>query len=181
MNLELYFLRSSEQKIVNDMLYYAQKLDESDKTIEDIPQLEIYHNFYGLTRKDLGLYAMKDAQVCGAVWCRKLNIEHNSNGFVDEDTPVMLIAVKPEFRNQGVATFMMEQFLQEVASQHNNLSICVSHENKKFFEKFGFEELEDLQRESYIDKTPCIVMTKALEIKEVVRPSDGYDPSKWLD
>jgi len=181
MSLELYFLRSSEQKIVNDMLYYAQKLDESNKTIEDIPQLEIYHNFYGLTRKDLGLYAMKNAQVCGAIWCRKLHAEHNSNGFVDEDTPVMQIAVKPEFRNQGVATFMMDQFLQEAASQHKNLSICVSPEDKKFFERFGFEEVVGVQRESYIDKTPCIVMSKALEMKEVVRPSDGYDPSKWLD
>jgi len=183
MSLELYFLRSSEQKILNDMLYYAQKLDESDKTIKDIPQLEIYHNFYGLTRKDLGLYAMRDAQVCGAIWCRKLNKEHNSNGFIDEETPVVQIAVKPEFRGQGIATFMMEQFLQEVASQHKNVSVSVSDtpKSKKFFEAFGFQEVAEIKRESYLDKTPCIVMTKALELKEVVRPSDGYDPSKWLD
>ena len=38
----LYFLRSSEQKIVTDMLHYAMRLDEANKTLIDIPKLSIY-------------------------------------------------------------------------------------------------------------------------------------------
>jgi len=183
MSLELYFLRSSEQKIVTDMLYYSQKVNETDKKLEDFPQLEIYHNFYGLTPKDLGLYAMKNAEVCGAVWYRRLNASHNSNGFLNEETPVINIAVKPQFRGEGVATFMMEQFLQEVANTYKHVSVSVSENPKSiaFFEKFGFYVVKGSQHQSYITQEDSVVMKKDLELQEIIRPSDGYDPRKWMD
>ncbi|MEA1956365.1 MAG: hypothetical protein U9N02_07730 [Campylobacterota bacterium] len=60
MNKELYFLRSSEQKIVNDMVKYAHP--------KDIKDASIYTEFYGLTTKDLGLYALVDNKIAGAIW-----------------------------------------------------------------------------------------------------------------
>ena len=87
MNKELYFLRSSEQKIVNDMIKYAHPKDSEN--------LSIYSDFYGLTAKDLGVY-----------------------------------------------------------------------------EKFGFEKADD---------SDALVMVKKLEKKAVVRPTDGYDPTRWMD
>ncbi|WP_297441629.1 GNAT family N-acetyltransferase [Sulfurimonas sp.] len=173
MSLELYFLRSSEQKIVSDMLYHAQGLKEN----------AIYSDFFGLSNKDLGLYAMQDNVLAGAIWSRKLNAAHKSNGFVDEDTPVVNLAVKPEFRNQGIATAMIEQFLLEAGSLYESLSISVLDDLKsiKFLEKFGFEVVLDSQHTSYADKKPSIIMKKALQKKEIVRPTDGYDAQKWMD
>ncbi len=52
---QLYFLRSSEQKIVTDMVKYAHS--------KDTPNLKIYSDFYGLTAKDLGLYAIVDNHI----------------------------------------------------------------------------------------------------------------------
>jgi len=175
MSLELYFLRSSEQKIVTDMLFYAQQLDEKNSTLELHPELKIYSDFYGLTPKDLGLYAMKDATVCGAIWSRKLNAQHSAEGFINEETPVVNIAVKPEFRAQGIGRQMMEQFLEEAASQYSSLSICISNtkETITFFEKFGFK--------TYLKNLESIIMLKELEQKEIVRPSDNYNPSRWMD
>jgi len=183
MSLELYFLRSSEQKIVTDMLYYSQCVDATPKKLSDFPHLEIYSNFYGLTPKDLGLYAMKNAEVCGAIWYRKLNASHHSNAFLNEDTPVVNIAVKPQFRGEGVATFMMNQFLQEVATTHKHVSVSVSDIARSigFFEKFGFEIVADSQHKSYITNEDTIIMKKDLNMKEIVRPTDGYDPRKWMD
>jgi len=183
MSLELYFLRSSEQKIVTDMLYYAQKVDETNKQISDFKALEIYHTFYGLTSKDLGLYAMKNAEVCGAIWCRRLNASHNSNAFLNEDTPVMNIAVKPKFRGEGIATFMIKQFLQELATTYKHVSVSVSNNSQSigFFKKFGFKLTDTAQRKSYISDAKTVLMLKELEIKEIVRPSDGYDPRRWMD
>jgi ribosomal protein S18 acetylase RimI-like enzyme len=173
MSLELYFLRSSEQKIVNDMLYHAQ----------NIQQNAIYTDFYGFTSKDLGLYAMKENVLAGAIWSRRLTAEHNSNAFVDEETPVLNIAVKPEFRNQGIATAMLEQFLLEASALYEGLSISIldDERNIKFFEKFGFEVVPGIQRKSYAQNAPSIIMKKVLEKKELVRPTDGYDASKWMD
>ena len=182
MSLELYFLRSSEQKIVSDMLYYSQRVNETDKKVSDFAQLEIYSCFYGLTAKDLGLYAMKNNQTCGAIWTRRLNSSHDSNGFLNEETPVMNLSVKPEFRNAGVATAMINQFLLEAGSLYDAISVNVPdrEESVDFFKKFGFEKVEEESRRSYVNDERSVVMIKKLEKKELVRPTDGYDPTRWI-
>lgn len=166
MNKELYFLRSSEQKIVTDMSKHAHPLDT--------PNLSIYYDFYGLTPKDLGLYALVDNQIAGAIWTRRLNSDHNAKGFIDENTPVMSVAIIPKFKSKGIGSFMMEQFLQEAGELYEQISIDISSKPKsiKFYEKFGFEKSED---------SDTFVMVKKLEKKEVVRPTDGYDPTRWMD
>ena len=173
MSLELYFLRSSEQKIVHEMLYHAQ----------GIKQNSIYTDFYGFTTKDLGLYAMKDNILAGAIWSRRLNAEHNSIAFIDEDSPVLNIGVKPEFRHQGIATAMMEQFLLEAAALYKSLSISVLDDAKHidFLKKFGFEVVPDVYKASYAEGRPSLIMKKILEQKELIRPTDGYDAGKWMD
>jgi ribosomal protein S18 acetylase RimI-like enzyme len=165
MSLELYFLRSSEQKIVTDMLYYSQELDTKGSTLSQNPELDIYHTFYGLTSKDLGLYAMQNAEVCGAIWSRKLN---------NEEIPFINIAVKPPFRDNGVGSFMMQQFIEESSALYEALRVDLSKNDKNlhFFKKFGFEIEQDGEQK--------VLMKKTLQYKEVHRPSDGYDPRKWM-
>lgn len=154
MSRELYFLRSSEQKIVKDMLKYAYPCDASD--------LNKYTDFYGLTRKDLGLYALVDNEIAGAIWIRELQ---------NSSIPVMSVAVVPRFKAKGIGSFMMEQFLQEAGALYEQIYIDISHKPKsiKFYEKFGFE------------KKDAFILIKNLEKKEVVRPSDGYDPTRWIE
>ena len=156
MNKELYFLRSSENKIVSDMVRYAYT--------EEMENLNIYSDFYGLTTKDLGLYALVDNKIAGAIWSRELNN--------NRDTPVLSVAVLPEFKGEGIGSFMMEQFLQEAAALYEQMSIDISHKNEtlEFYEKFGFQRVDD-----------SFVMLKKLEKKEVFRPTDGYDPTRWMD
>jgi len=151
-NKELYFLRSSEQKIVNDMVKYAHPATA--------PNLSSYTEFYGLTTKDLGLYALVDNEIAGAIWSRKI-----------DDMPVMSVAVVPKYKKQGIGIFMMEQFLQEAGALYEQVQIDITHKPKsiKFYEKFGFERLDN------------DLLVKRLEKKEIVRPTDGYDPTRWMD
>jgi len=183
MNNELYFLRSSEQKIVTDMLHYAYRLDENSKTLQELPTLSIYNDFYGLTRKDLGLYALSNNKIAGAIWSRKLQVEHNSTAFIDENTPVISVAVLPEFRGRGIGSLMMNQFLQEAGALYDAISVNVLKNSRAigFYKKFGFIEIQDSERQSVVDSAKIIIMIKKLEKKEVFRPSDGYDPQKWMD
>ncbi len=161
MNRELYFLRSSEQKIVNDMVKYAHCIDDIDA--------KIYTDFYGLTLKDLGIYALVDGEIAGAIWTRRLNKNHNSTGFIDDNTPVMSVAIVPKFDLLDVGSFMMEQFLQEAGALYEQICIDAKPEYIEFYEKFGFEKYKE---------NICI---KKFEVKDVVRPSDGYDPRRWMD
>ena len=155
MNKELYFLRSSEQKIVTDMF----KIAHPNKSAEDLKK---YTEFYGLTTKDLGLYAMVDNEIAGAIWSRKLT---------PEEAPRLSVAVLPKFKRTGVGIFMMEQFLQEAGALYEEICIDISHKPKaiKFYNKYGFTDNGDF------------FLSKKLEKKEVFRPTDGYDPTRWIE
>lgn len=158
MSRELYFLRSSEAKIVKNMVQYAYENSEEN--------LEKYTEFYGLNKTDLGIYALIDNEIAGAIWCRTIG--------KDKEIPVLSVAILPKFKKQGVGIFMMEQFLQEVGATYSQISVDITHKPKaiKFYEKFGFEMLEDSDR---------LIMIKKLQIKEPIRPTDHYDPRRWMD
>ena len=180
----LYFLRSSEQKIVTDMLYYAMCLNETDKTLADIPKLSIYEEFYGFTSKDLGLYALVDNQLAGAVWIRRLNEDHGSNGYIDYNTPILNIAVLPEFRNHGIGSNMIQQLFIEAGALHGQISVSVKSGSNAihFYETQGFVHCEKICNEkSFVDGSNLITMLKKLDKREIVRPSDGYNPQRWMD
>lgn len=179
----LYFLRSSEQKIAMDMLHYAYRLDETDKKLQDFPQLEIYSRFYGLSSKDLGLYALSEHKIAGGAWIRLLKEDDKANAFIDEKTPILTIAVMPEFRNQGIGSAMLEQLFLEAGALFERMSVTIlnNEKNVSFFKKHEFVEVENSFGKSPIDGTETITMVKELPKERVVRPSDGYDPRKWMD
>jgi N-acetylglutamate synthase-like GNAT family acetyltransferase len=174
MNPTLYFLRSSEQKIVSDMLHFAYSLDKFSKTIYDFKKLDCYHKHYGLTNKDLGLYALVDNEIAGAAWLRDLN---------DDKTALLTVAVKPKFREKGVALTMLGQLFLEAGTIYEQINVTVLNTQKKvkYFEKLGFVKLENSNTKSLVDDSEVITMTKAIQNIAIERPNDGYDPQKWMD
>lgn len=184
MNTTLYFLRSSEQKIVTDMLHYAMRLDDVKKSLADIPKLAIYEEFYGFTSKDLGLYALADNQLAGAAWIRRLNAEHGSNGYIDDNTPILTVAVIPAFRGRGIGSSMLEQLLIEAGALYERISLSVVSNSPamRFFERHGFvAHQNDSKEKSFVDGADVVTMIKQLNKAEVKRPTDGYDPRRWMD
>lgn len=141
MNIELYFLRSSEQFIVKDLLHYAARLDESGETLNDHPYLEQYHDNYGNVEGDIGLYALVDHKVAGGAWVRILE---KGFGHVDANTPELAFAVLPEYRNQGLGTQIMQQLMQEVAKIYPQMSLSVRENNPviHLYERLGFTKVE---------------------------------------
>ena len=101
MNYELFFLRSSEQHLAKELLFYAARLDEGGESLEDHPYLEQYERLFGSFNGDIGVYATVDNKIAGGAWVRLLA---DGFGLVDHDTPELVFAVKPEFRNQGLGT-----------------------------------------------------------------------------
>ena len=156
MSKELYFLRSSEQKIVINMFQYAHPFKSEE-------ELKKYTKFYGLTTKDLGLYALVDNKIAGAIWSRR---------FQQDEVPTLSVAIVPEFKGEGIGAYMMEQFLQEIAVVSDEIIIDIEQKQKAlaFYEKFGFLKEKD-----------SFLLRKKLERKEIVRPTDGYDASHWMD
>ncbi|NOR57032.1 MAG: GNAT family N-acetyltransferase [Sulfurimonas sp.] len=165
------------------MLRYSMRLDKLNKSLSDFPALDIYEKFYGLSTKDLGLYALVDNKIAGAVWIRLLRAEQNAMGYVDANTPILNIAVIPEFRGKGIGSAMLDQLLQEAGVVFEQISVSVTQDSKavELFEKFNFTKVESSEGKSPIDGSDVFTMLKKLQIKEVVRPTDGYDPRRWMD
>lgn len=163
------------------MLHFAKGLDVAGKTAKDFPQLSIYTDNYGFTNRDLGLYALVEHEIAGAAWIRMLSEGTSSNAFIDENTPVLNLGIKPEFRAKGIATAMLEQLILEAGALFDNISVAVNSDTAKFYEHFGFKKVENSDKKSLINSSDIFVMKKELEQKAVVRPTDGYDPRRWMD
>ncbi|DAB39186.1 MAG: GNAT family N-acetyltransferase [Sulfuricurvum sp. RIFOXYD2_FULL_44_160] len=166
------------------MLHYAMRLDDVNKSLSDIPKLAIYNEFYGYTSKDLGLYALVDNQLAGAVWIRRLNADHGSNGYIDENTPILNMAVLPDYRGRGLGSQMIEQLFIEAGALYEQISVSVVHDSAaiRFYERHGFVRHDNGSVEqSFVDGNKVITLVKKLQKATVVRPSDGYDPRRWMD
>lgn len=64
---------------------------------------------------DAGLLAAarvgEDRIVCGAAWLRMFTPETQREGFVDEDTPEVVIAVFPGWRGHGIGRHLLEELM----------------------------------------------------------------------
>jgi len=144
----LYFLRSSEQHILNTMLNSAFNEQES---IE----------FFAFTSNDLGLYALVDNVLAGAVWIRKLPAY---------EYPILNISVKEKFRGQGLATLMLNQIFIEAGLIFEKLEVRLQKNQNfiDFYKKFAF--VEENNR-----------LLKSLDKKEVLNLYDDYSSCKWME
>ncbi|MDD2267224.1 MAG: GNAT family N-acetyltransferase [Sulfuricurvum sp.] len=160
------------------------RLNEVNKTLSDIPKLAIYEEFYGFTSKDLGLYALLDNRLVGAVWIRRLNADHGSNGYIDDNTPILTVAVIPEFRGKGIGSMMMDQLFIEAGALYDYISVTVLSDSRalSFYERHGFTLYNNgFDEKSFVDGSNVITLRKTLEKAEIKRPTDGYDPRRWMD
>ena len=139
----LYFLRSSEQFIVDDILYYAARLDDEQKTLADYPSLSVYRDHYGKREGDLGVYAMIGSEVAGAAWVRIMN-SPKGYGYIDTQTPELVLGIKPQFRGEGLGTALMEHMFREVPHFYNQMSLCVRDTNPvvSLYKRLGFDKVE---------------------------------------
>jgi len=161
MEKELYFLRSSEQYLAKELLYYAARLDETDESLDDYPHLGQYERNYGAYSGDVGVYMIVNSKVAGGAWVRILA---DGYGHVDHNTPELVFAVKPEFRNQGIGTSIMNQLFIEVSKVFSQISLSVRESNPavSLYERLGFVKVEGSAHKNRAGST-SFTMLKVLE------------------
>lgn len=136
---------------------------------------DIYTMAYGLKNTDLGVYSLTNNVVSGAAWIRLFNESHGADAYVDNVTPVLTLAILPEMRSNGIGALIMNQLLQEAAVMYDKISVLSNKHSKCFYQKLGFFSLDDS------DSNDVFIMVKKLEHKVIERPTDGYDPRRWMD
>jgi ribosomal protein S18 acetylase RimI-like enzyme len=97
---------------------------------------------------DVGVVATMDSIPVGAAWFRFWTDDNFTRGYVDESTPVLVIAVHGDYRHQGIGGSMME-WLIDYAAKHGvpRISLSVSKDNYalNLYRQRGFVEHADIE------------------------------------
>lgn len=159
MNQELYFLRSTEQYLAKELLYYAAHLDKSDKSLDDFPELNQYEEHFGSYDGDIGVYILADAKVAGAAWVRLLD---KGKAYINDTTPELTLAIKPDFKRKGIATSLIQQLCIETSKLYSQMSVSVRDIPSiiKFYEKLDFIKCENTEHENALGVASFIMLKK---------------------
>ena len=143
--VEIRPLRADEVPFLRDMLYAALAWNPKRRLppkalLLRLPQLTMFYEGWGRPG-DTGLVAEVDGRPVGLVWYRFFTEETHGEGFVDEATPEVAIAVVDGQRGGGIGTALMDAAHAHArANGVERISLSVDHDNpsKRLYERLGY-------------------------------------------
>lgn len=108
------------------------------------PQVAPFHSNWGNHPGDTGLVADEDGTALGLAWYRYFTETEHGEGFVDEQTPEVAIAVVEGHRGRGLGLALMEAIHDRAREQGAaRISLSVDPENpaKRLYLRLGYVDL----------------------------------------
>ena len=141
---------SQDLDLVKRTLYLALAWDPNDpippfEQVVDHPEIAIYHTDW-MRPGDAGVVAEVEGAFAGMAYYRRFPPERHGQGYVDEETPELAIAVVPEMRGQGLGGRLLTALTAEaVRSGIARLSLSVSTGNpaRRLYERHGYRPASD--------------------------------------
>jgi GNAT superfamily N-acetyltransferase len=142
-------LKPDELDFLGEMLYTALdwrpdvELPPRQVVLEH-PEVAIYHRGWGRPG-DTALVAEENGEPVGAVWYRFFTAAEHGDGYVDDETPELAIAISDEWRGHGIGGTLLEA-MHDRARQNGltriALSVDLDNPAKRLYERLGYVELE---------------------------------------
>lgn len=128
-----------------EMLYYAAHMDEDGEApfgdAQRNPDLTKYVKDWGC-EMDVGCVALEaeSNQPIGAAWIRLLIGNEKTISYIDDFTPELAIAVRPDYIGRGVGTQLLMHVLDAAKKRYSAvvLSVRTTDPAKRIYERLGF-------------------------------------------
>jgi GNAT superfamily N-acetyltransferase/DNA-binding transcriptional ArsR family regulator len=142
-------LRGDEVGLLNEMLYaaLAWRPGVALPPIEWVlshPQVSVFHEGWGRPG-DVGLVAEEAGSPIGLVWYRSFTEASHGEGFVDESTPELAIAVADGHRRRGIGRRLMEAAHDRARAdgiRRISLSVDAGNPARQLYESLGYVDHE---------------------------------------
>jgi ribosomal protein S18 acetylase RimI-like enzyme len=147
--IEIRDLRSDETQFLRDMLYAAIAWNRKRRLLPKtlllrLPQLTMFYEGWGRAG-DTGLVAEEDGRRVGLAWYRLFTDEVHGEGYVDEQTPEVAIAVVGSQRGRGIGTALMDAIHERARQQGmKQISLSVDADNpaKHLYVRLGYLDVQ---------------------------------------
>ena len=108
-----------------------------------------YINNFGSDKLDVCLVAVANGELVGASWGRLFSEANQGYGFLDVETPELSIAIKEQFRNQGIGGRLIEEIVavyRTLNVRAVSLSVDKNNSALRLYRRMGFEVVEESGR-----------------------------------
>ncbi|WP_240795581.1 GNAT family N-acetyltransferase [Aquibacillus halophilus] len=128
-----------------EMLYQAIYVQEGQerpsREVLNHPVIKKYLDDWG--RKGDKAFIAYDSETTpvGAIWIRVFDESSPTYGYIDSETPVLSMAILPNYRGQGIGTLLLSTLLNSTkATGVKSLSLSVDPSNPalRLYKKMGF-------------------------------------------
>ena len=146
---EIRDLREDEVPFLQEMLYaaLAWRADVELPPPEWVlahPQVVVFHEGWG-REGDVGLVAVVDDTPVGLAWYRFFTEAEHGEGFVDDGTPEVAVAVVDGHRGRGIGRALMDAIhacARERGVTQLSLSVDADNPAKRLYLRLGYIDIE---------------------------------------
>jgi ribosomal protein S18 acetylase RimI-like enzyme len=147
------FFRQEDYPLLESLLYEAIFQPEGAEPLlhDIIKKSEIYNAVcdFGKKQGDFCLFAELNGKTVGGAWMRISDDEPTSYGYIDSETPELVIAVFKEYRNLGIGRELMHHLIDLAFKKYKQISLSVDKRNYavEMYKKFGFEIVKENEQD----------------------------------
>jgi len=146
------------KEMLHEALFVAKNAPKLPISIIEEDHMKKYYENWGRLG-DLRIVAINNNEPIGASWSRLFNFENKAYGYVNDQTPELSIALKSEYRNNGIGTILLKKLMKEnkkLGIKQISLSVDKLSPVMKLYDRLGFE--------IYADDRTAFTMLKKLAV-----------------